>query len=56
MVRGELSGNPDQVVTGLAGLREATLNDVSFLASPKYQAAVKATHARVLIVGQGSPR
>jgi len=39
-------------VTGLAGLREATANDVSFLASPKYQAAVKATRACVLIVGR----
>jgi UDP-3-O-[3-hydroxymyristoyl] glucosamine N-acyltransferase len=52
MLRGELSGEPDQVVTGLAGLREATPNDVSFLASPKYQAAVKATRARVLIVAR----
>ena len=55
MVRGELSGNPDQVVTGLAGLREATPNDVSFLASPKYQAAAKTTHARVLIVAKDLP-
>jgi UDP-3-O-[3-hydroxymyristoyl] glucosamine N-acyltransferase len=52
MVRGELSGNPDQLVTGLAGLREATANDVSFLASPKYQAVVKTTHACVLIVAR----
>jgi UDP-3-O-[3-hydroxymyristoyl] glucosamine N-acyltransferase len=52
MVRGELSGNPDQLVTGLAGLREATPSDVSFLASPKYQAAVRATRAGVLIVAR----
>ena len=52
MVRGELSGNPDQLVTGLAGLREATPNDVSFLASPRYQAAVKATHAGAVIVAR----
>ncbi len=55
MVRGELSSSPDQVVTGLAGLREATPNDVSFLASPKYQAAAKATHARVLIAARDLP-
>ncbi len=55
MVRGELSGDPGQVVTGLAGLREATPSDVSFLASPKYQAAVKSTHARVLIVARDLP-
>jgi UDP-3-O-[3-hydroxymyristoyl] glucosamine N-acyltransferase len=52
MVHGELSGDPDQVVTGLAGLREAGPNDVSFLASPKYQAAVKTTRAHVLIVAR----
>lgn len=52
MVRGELSGNPDQMVTGLAGMREATPNDISFLASPKYQAAVKATRACALIVAR----
>ncbi len=52
MVRGELSGNPDQVVTGLAGLREAMPHDVSFLANPKYQAAVKATRACVLIAAR----
>jgi UDP-3-O-[3-hydroxymyristoyl] glucosamine N-acyltransferase len=52
MVGGELSGNPDQLVSGLAGLREATPSDVSFLASPKYQAAVKATRAGALIVAR----
>ena len=52
MVHGELSGDPDQVVTGLAGLREAAPSDVSFLASPKYQAAVKTTRARVLILAR----
>jgi UDP-3-O-[3-hydroxymyristoyl] glucosamine N-acyltransferase len=55
MVHGELTGNPDQVVTGLAGLREATGTDVSFLASPKYQAAMKTTRARVLIVAKDLP-
>jgi len=52
MVRGELSGDPDQLVSGLAGLREATSSDVSFLASPKYQVAAKATHACALIIGR----
>jgi UDP-3-O-[3-hydroxymyristoyl] glucosamine N-acyltransferase len=52
MVGGDVSGDADQMVTGLAGLREATPGDVSFLASPKYQAAVKTTQARVLIVAK----
>jgi len=52
IVGGELSGDPEQLVTGLAGIREAAPGDVTFLASPKYQAAVKTTRASVLIVGR----
>ena len=52
MVDGELAGDPEQLVTGLAGLREAAQGDASFLASPKYQAAVKTTHASVLIIAR----
>jgi UDP-3-O-[3-hydroxymyristoyl] glucosamine N-acyltransferase len=52
LVKGELSGNPQQAVTGLAGIREAAPGDITFLASPKYQSAVKATRASVLIAGK----
>jgi len=47
---GALTGDPEQLVTGLAGIREAVPGDVSFVASPKYQPAVKTTRASVLIV------
>jgi UDP-3-O-[3-hydroxymyristoyl] glucosamine N-acyltransferase len=50
MVGGELAGDPEQLVTGMAGIREAVPGDVSFLGSPKYQAAVKTTRASVLII------
>jgi len=50
IVGGSLSGNPEQMVTGLAGIREAAHGDISFLASPKYLSAVKTTRASVLIV------
>jgi UDP-3-O-[3-hydroxymyristoyl] glucosamine N-acyltransferase len=50
MVEGALTGDPEQLVTGLAGIREAVPGDVSFVASPKYQPAVKTTRASVLIV------
>jgi len=52
MVGGALTGDPEQLVTGLAGIREAVPGDISFVASPKYQSAVKTTFASVLIVGQ----
>ena len=50
MVGGALTGDAEQLVTGLAGIREAMPGDLSFVASPKYQPAVKATRASVLIV------
>jgi UDP-3-O-[3-hydroxymyristoyl] glucosamine N-acyltransferase len=52
MVGGALAGDPEQLVTGLAGIREAVPGDVSFVTSPKYQPAVKTTRASVLIVGK----
>ena len=52
IVDGALTGDPEQLVTGLAGIREAVPGDVSFVASPKYQSAVKTTRASVLIVAQ----
>ena len=52
IVGGELSGDPEQSATGLAGIREAAPGDVTFLASPKYQAAVKTTRASILIVAR----
>ena len=53
LVKGELSGNPQQAVTGLAGVREAAPGDITFLASPKYKSAIKTTRASVLIVAKG---
>jgi UDP-3-O-[3-hydroxymyristoyl] glucosamine N-acyltransferase len=50
IVGGEISGDPEQLVTGLAGIREAAPGDATFLASPKYQSAIKTTRASVLIV------
>jgi UDP-3-O-[3-hydroxymyristoyl] glucosamine N-acyltransferase len=55
IVGGEISGDPEQMVTGLAGIREAAPGDISFLASSKYLSAVKTTRASVLIVPQDTP-
>ncbi len=52
MVGGALTGDPEQLVTGLAGIREAVAGDVSFVASPKYQSAARTTRATVLIVAR----
>ncbi|MGD0016433.1 MAG: UDP-3-O-(3-hydroxymyristoyl)glucosamine N-acyltransferase [Verrucomicrobiia bacterium] len=52
LVGGELAGNPDTVVTGMAGIREARPGDLSFVASPKYLGAVKVTQASVVILAR----
>jgi UDP-3-O-[3-hydroxymyristoyl] glucosamine N-acyltransferase len=50
VVGGEVAGNPDEQVTGVAGIREAQPGDLSFIASPKYFSALKTTRASVVIV------
>ena len=47
---GTLAGNPDTVVTGVAGIKEARPGDATFVASPKYAAALKMTHASVILL------
>ncbi len=50
IVGGTLDGNPDTVVTGVAGIKEARPGDVSFVGSPKYLSALKTTRASVVLV------
>ncbi len=49
---GKLSGNPDEIVTGVAGIREAQPGDLTFVGSPRYLSAVKTTLASVIIIKQ----
>jgi UDP-3-O-[3-hydroxymyristoyl] glucosamine N-acyltransferase len=50
IVGGTLSGDPGQLVTGVAGVREAQAGEVTFIASPKYAAAANTTRAAVIIL------
>ena len=52
LVEGKLYGDPDTVVTGAAGLDEATAADVSFLGNPKYLSLVFTTKAGVLFLSE----
>ncbi|MCG3149333.1 MAG: UDP-3-O-acylglucosamine N-acyltransferase [Verrucomicrobiae bacterium] len=47
---GTLAGNPDIIVTGVAGIKEAQPGDVTFVAHPKYAAALKTTRASVILL------
>jgi UDP-3-O-[3-hydroxymyristoyl] glucosamine N-acyltransferase len=48
---GAVEGDAAAVVTGLNGLQEAGRGDITFLANPKYAAAVETTGATAVIVG-----
>lgn len=47
---GELYGDPNLCVLGLAPLETANLNELSFLSHPKYQSQLLTTHAGCVIV------
>jgi UDP-3-O-[3-hydroxymyristoyl] glucosamine N-acyltransferase len=50
-----LEGDGAIDITGVAGLEAAGPGDVSFFANPKYAAALKATRASAVILGEGAP-
>lgn len=52
IVGGTLTGNPDEPVTGIAGIREAQPGDVTFVANPRYLGAIKTTRASVILVAK----
>ena len=49
------NGSPDTEITGVAGIEEAGTGHVTFVANPKYAAAVKTTHASAVIVADDFP-
>src|SRR5450759_5335749 len=49
------NGNPDAEITGVAGIEEAGLGQITFVASPKYAAAAKTTAAAAVIVAEDFP-
>ncbi len=50
LVDGEVIGDPELVIRGLAGLEDAGPDDITFLANPKYAGAVKSSRAGAIIV------
>jgi len=51
LVCGTLEGDPSLVITGVAGLREAQPDQLSFLAHPRYRAMLEDTRASALVLG-----
>jgi len=50
LVQGKLVGDPETVITGISGIKEAKDGDITFLANPKYSALVNDTKATAIIV------
>lgn len=50
---GELSGDGDIEITGVSGIKDALPNQITFVANPKYLAAIATTRAAAIIIGRG---
>lgn len=49
------NGSPDAEITGVAGIEEAGPGQITFVANPKYAAAVRSTRASAVIVAEDFP-
>ncbi len=54
-VDGDLQGDPETVVSRVAGVREAGPGEITFLANPKYTAQADRTRASAMILARESP-
>lgn len=52
ILSGEVEGNPDAIVTGLAKIEEGTEGTLSFLSNPKYEEFIYTTGASICIVNK----
>ena len=52
---GELVGDPDIIITGVAKIEEARKGELTFLANPKYFKYLETTNASAVLVSKDSP-
>jgi UDP-3-O-[3-hydroxymyristoyl] glucosamine N-acyltransferase len=52
LVGGELVGDPEAVITGISGIKEAKEGDITFLANPKYYCLMNSTKASAVITSR----
>ena len=48
-LKGEVVGDPDTVITGVCGIKEAKKGDITFVANPKYISLMQETEASAII-------
>jgi UDP-3-O-[3-hydroxymyristoyl] glucosamine N-acyltransferase len=54
-LNGELIGDPDLIIKGVAKIEEARSGDLTFLANPKYLKYLETTQASAILVGLNQP-
>ena len=54
-IGGEIAGDPGAVMTGVNGLGEAAVGDITFAAKTRYVEAVRASAAGAIVVGEDFP-
>ena len=52
-LKGDLSGDGEIEITGVSGINEALPTQITFVANPKYLAAIATTEAAAIIIGHG---
>jgi UDP-3-O-[3-hydroxymyristoyl] glucosamine N-acyltransferase len=52
LVGGELVGDPEIIITGISGIKEAQQGDITFLANPKYSSLMHSTKASAVITSR----
>ena len=52
LVGGEVEGDPEIRITGIAGIKEAKKGDITFLANDKYAPLLQSTRAAACIVSK----
>lgn len=52
LIGGELIGDPEAVITGISGIKEAKEGDITFLANSKYSSLMDTTKASAVIISR----
>ncbi|MDD4940568.1 MAG: UDP-3-O-(3-hydroxymyristoyl)glucosamine N-acyltransferase [Candidatus Omnitrophica bacterium] len=52
LVGGDIAGDENALITGVAGIEDAREGDITFMANPKYQTFLSRTRASCVIVGR----
>jgi UDP-3-O-[3-hydroxymyristoyl] glucosamine N-acyltransferase len=54
-LKGELVGNPDTEISGLAKIQTASVGELTFLANPKYSKYLESTKASAVLINKSQP-